>query len=107
MLKRTTWDMRFAGVAARFSRRALRCPSGRPSQAAAALFHGVGDLRAVDRRGNLEEVLGGGAARLRVADEEGREQLVLSRAIEGRVRAERDLRRQMEVLQRFGHLHGV
>src|SRR5574337_2225598 len=97
-LKRISWLM--AGAA--FGARAL----GWPGHLALALLERAGRLRAADRLGDLEQVLGLTPLGLRVADEKGGEELVLVGAVEGRVRPERDLGGQVEVLKRFRHVEG-
>src|SRR5574337_1603021 len=95
-LKRISWLMAGAAFCARVS--------SRPGHLALAFLERAGRLRAADRLGDLEQVLRLAPLGLRVADEKGGEELVLVGAIEGRVRPERDFRRQVEVLKRFRHV---
>jgi hypothetical protein len=62
--------------------------SHRPRHLAAALLDRAGDIGAIDDARHLEEVVRFVAARLGVADIEGGDELVLARAVKGRVRRE-------------------
>src|SRR5580700_11980462 len=92
----------------RFSRcRIPRRPcgrSGRPGHLAATVLDRTRNRSAANDLSHMEEIVGGRTARLGVANKEGCEQLILPRAIEGRVRPERNFRRQMEILQGFRHV---
>src|SRR5579872_5596480 len=69
--------------------------SGWPGHLAAGLRERARDLGAVDDGSDLEQIVRRRALRLRVTDKERSQELVLVRAVEGRVRTERDLRRQV------------
>src|ERR1700730_7145823 len=106
-LKRTTWLMRrYSPFAKRTADRPplLRRRSSRPFHLAPALLKGPRDHRAVDHLGDLEKVVRRRTLSLRLADEQGSEQLVLAGAVEGRVWPERDFGRQMKVLQGLRHI---
>src|SRR5580704_10772893 len=106
-LKRTTWLMRrYSPFAKRTADRPplLRGRSSRPFHLAPALLKTPHDLRAIDHLGDLEKVVRRRTLSLRLADEQGSEQLILAGAVEGRVRPKRDFRREMEILQDFRHI---
>src|SRR4029077_14841145 len=82
----------------------LRGQSSRPLHLAAALLEGPSDFRAIDHLGDLEQVVRRRTLSLRLADEQGSEQLILASPVEGRVRPERDFEREMKVLQGLRHV---
>src|SRR5580693_9548513 len=82
----------------------LRGRSSRPFHLAPTLLKGPSHLRAVDHLGDLEKVVRRRTLSLRLADEQGSEQLILAGAVEGRVRPERDFERQMKILQGLRHI---
>src|SRR5690348_15859846 len=97
----------FAGRRATAGPPLLARRSSWPRHVAAALLERTRDLRAVDHFGDLETVVRHGALGLRLADAQRCQQLVLPGTIEGRVRPERDLWRQMKVLKRTHHVDGL